>query len=90
MLYNLATPTNYSPVLAHKPILRSTSDCTPVQRQIETTNGQVSINQINHTPWIGPIMELKLFCGAGIRSSFKHSNKLQGVIPLCGKIIYLL
>jgi len=72
MLYNLATPINYSPVLVHKPIFRSTSHCTPVQWQIETTNGQVSIN---HAPWIGPIIELKLFCDTGIRSSFKHSNK---------------
>jgi len=78
MLYNLATPINYSPVLVHKPIFRSTSDCTPVQWQIETTNGQVSINQsINQTPWISPIIEMKLFCGTGIRSSFKHNNKAR-------------
>lgn len=44
MLYNLATPINYSPVLVHKPIFRSTPDCTPVQWQIEMTNRQVSIN----------------------------------------------
>lgn len=46
MLYNLATPINYSPVLVHKPIFRSTLDCTPVQWQIETTKGRYqSINQ---------------------------------------------
>jgi hypothetical protein len=45
MLYNLATPINYRPVLVHKPIFRSTSDCTPVQWEIDATNEQVSINQ---------------------------------------------
>jgi hypothetical protein len=78
MLYNLATPINYRPVLVHKPIFRSTSDCTPVQWQTETTNGQVSINQsINHTPRIGLIIELKLFCGTEIRSFFKQSNRAR-------------